>query len=260
MISCPSCGAENPDGFKFCGQCAAPLGGPPPIAEERKIVTTLFCDLVGSTAMGEAADPEDVDTMLRRYNALARRVVESHGGVVEKFIGDAVVAVFGVPAVHEDDPERAVRAGLRLTEAVADLPAVAGRPVAVRIGVDTGEALVRLDVTPGSGEGFLTGDSVNTAARLQGVAPPMGVVVGAATHEMTARRFDYAELEPATLKGKAAPVRLWQALAPLARTGMPAARDFRAPLIGRETELARLQELFGETVASSTSRFVLIVG
>ena len=260
MIACPGCGAENPDRAKFCMECAAPLGGPPPITEERKVVTTLFCDLVGSTAIGEAADPEDVDAMLRRYNALARRIVESHGGVVEKFIGDAVVAVFGVPAVHEDDPERAVRAGLRLTEAVADLPAVAGRPVAVRIGVDTGEALVRLDVTPGSGEGFLTGDSVNTAARLQGVAPPMGVVVGEATHGLTSRRIAYAELEPTTLKGKAAPVRLWQALAPLARTGMPAARDFRAPLIGRGAELARLQELFGETVASSTSRFVLISG
>ena len=260
MTACPSCGTELPGGSRFCLSCGARLAAPAAHPEERKVVTTLFCDLVGSTAMGEAADPEDVDAMLRRYNALARRVVESHGGTVEKFIGDAVVAVFGVPAVHEDDPERAVRAGLRLVEAVADLPAVAGRPVQVRVGVNTGEALVRLDVTPGSGEGFLTGDAVNVAARLQGLAPTGGLVVGEATHALTARQFDYAELAPARLKGKAAPVRVWQALAPLARTGMPATRDFRAPLIGRAAELARLQELFAETVASSTSRCALVCG
>ena len=260
MIACPGCGFEAPDDFAFCPRCATRLEAPRGTLEERKVVTTLFCDLVGSTAMGEAADPEDVDAMLRRYNALARRVIESHGGVVEKFIGDAIVAVFGVPLVHEDDPERAVRAGLRLIEAVADLPAVAGRPVRVRIGVDTGEALVRLDVTPGSGEGFITGDAVNTAARLQAVAPPQGLVVGEATHELTAKQFLYAELERASLKGKAAPVRLWQARAPLARTGVQPARSFPTPLIGRQSELARLQELFAETVASSTSRFALISG
>ena len=260
IVSCASCGAENPSQAKFCMECAAPLAVPRTAAEERKVVTTLFCDLVAFTAMSEAADPEDVDAVLRTYHAAARKVIESHGGTVEKFIGDAVVGVFGVPAVHEDDPERAVRAGLRIVEALEGMTRPDGSPLQVRVGINTGEALVRLDVTPVSGEGFLTGDAVNTAARLQAAAPPMGVVVGEATHGLTSRQFDHVELEPATLKGKAAPVRLWQALAPLARTGTPAARDFRAPLIGRETELTRLRELFGETAASSTSHFVLISG
>jgi class 3 adenylate cyclase len=139
MATCASCGAQRPDGFRFCGSCGAQLVFPSTLTEERKTVTTLICDLVGSTALGEDADPEDVDALLRRYNALARQVVESHGGVVEKFIGDAVVAVFGVPAVHEDDPERAVRAGLKMVRAIEDLPPVAGHPVQVRIGINTGE-------------------------------------------------------------------------------------------------------------------------
>ena len=113
VLTCSSCGAVNPDGFKFCGECGQALALRAAHPEERKFVTTLFCDLVGSTALGEDADPEDVDILLRRYNALARETVESCGGVVEKFIGDAVVAVFGVPAAHEDDAERAVRAGLK---------------------------------------------------------------------------------------------------------------------------------------------------
>ena len=115
MTTCPSCSHENPDDAKFCMECAAPLSAPArAVAEERKVVTALFCDLVGFTATSEAADPEDVDQMLSAYAAMARAQIESHGGVVEKFIGDAVVGVFGVPAAHEDDPERAVRAGLRI--------------------------------------------------------------------------------------------------------------------------------------------------
>ena len=123
MIACASCGFDAPEDFAFCPKCATPLAAPPPISEERKTVTTLFCDLVGFTAMSEAADPEDVDAVLRRYHAAARSVIESHGGTVEKYIGDAVVGVFGVPVVHEDDSERAVRAGLRIVEAIAVRPA-----------------------------------------------------------------------------------------------------------------------------------------
>lgn len=172
---CPSCGTDLPEGSRYCLQCGAALAKQAAHPEERKVVTTLFCDLVGSTAMGSAADPEDVDALLRRYNALARKIVESHGGTVEKFVGDAVVAVFGVPSVHEDDPERAVRAGLRIVEEAERTPGLDGKRLRLRIGINTGEALVRLDVTPGSGEGFLTGDSVNTAARLQSAAAPMTV-------------------------------------------------------------------------------------
>ena len=260
MIDCPTCHREWPDDAKFCMACGATLSAPALIAEERKVVTTLFCDLVGFTAMSEAADPEDVDAVLREYASRARRVIESHGGTVEKFIGDAVVGVFGVPAVHEDDPERAVRAALRVVQALEGMTRPDGTPLEVRVGVNTGEALVRLDVTPGSGEGFLTGDAVNTAARLQAAAPPGGVAVGALTYELTRRAVVYEELPPLSAKGKAEPVPAWRAVAPLARTGTPAARDFRAPLIGREAELARLQELFAETVASSTSRCALICG
>jgi class 3 adenylate cyclase len=223
-------------------------------------VTTLFCDLVEFTALSESADPEDVDAVLHEYGARAREVVEAYGGVVEKFIGDAVVAIFGVPAGHEDDAERAVRAGLRLVEKVAGLSRPDGGPLEFRVGINTGEALVRLDVEPGSGGGFLTGDAVNTAARLQSVAPPMGVVVGESTHELTAAWFEYEELEPATLKGKAAPVRAWLTERALARTGLRPAEDYATRLVGREQEVGVLSRLFEDCLASGTGRSVLIVG
>jgi class 3 adenylate cyclase len=133
-------------------ECAAPLGAPArSVAEERKVVTSLFCDLVGFTAASESADPEDVDQMLFAYSAMARAQIESHGGVMEKFIGDAVVGVFGVPAAHEDDPERAVRAGLRIVEDAESLEAMGGAPLRLRVGINTGEALVRLGATAGAG-------------------------------------------------------------------------------------------------------------
>ncbi len=182
-------------------------------------MTSLICDLVGFTASSEAADPEDVDRMLAAYFGVARAQIEGHGGVVEKFIGDAVVGVFGVPAAHEDDPERAVRAGLRIVEQAERLVGVGGAPLRLRVGINTGEALVRLGVAPASGEGFLTGDAINTAARIQSLAPEMGVAVGLATYEATELVFDYEELEPATLKGKAEPVSVFHAKAPRARFG-----------------------------------------
>ena len=260
MTVCPSCATELPEGSRFCLSCGACIAAPAAAVEERKVVTTLFCDLVAFTAMSEAADPEDVDAILRAYHAAARKVIESHGGTVEKFIGDAVVGVFGVPAVHEDDPERAVRAGLRIVQALEGMKRPDGSPLEVRCGVNTGEALVRLDVTPGSGEGFLTGDAVNTAARLQAAAPADAVTVGALTHELTGRVIVYEELPPVSAKGKAEPVAAWCAVRPVARTGTQPLRNFRAPLLGREPELARLLELVAETVASSTSRFTLISG
>ena len=220
MATCPSCGHDNRGGARFCEECGAPLENRDrPVAEERKVVTALFCDLVGFTATSEAADPEDVSAMLAAYFEMARAQIESHGGVVEKFIGDAVVGVFGVPAAHEDDPERAVRAGLHIAERAEDLRAVGGAPLRLRVGINTGEALVRLDVTPGSGEGFLSGDSINTASRIQSVAPEMGVAVGLGTYDATAPVFDYEELEPATLKGKSVPVRVFHARAPSPGSG-----------------------------------------
>ena len=228
--------------------------------EERKVVTALFCDLVGFTALSESADPEDVNTMLASYSAMARAQIESHGGVVQKFIGDAVVGVFGVPVAHEDDPERAVRTGLRILEAAEDLQAVGGEPLRLRVGINTGEALVQLDVSPGSGEGFLTGDAINTASRLQGVAPEMGVAVGASTYEATKVVFDYQELESADVKGKTESVRVFQPLAPRARFGTDLTRTHTSPFVGREIDLALLKGIFEKTVASDSLQLVTVVG
>ena len=261
MATCPSCGFEYEGNFKFCPECATPLGAPArPVAEERKVVTALFCDLVGFTAASESADPEDVDQMLSAYAAMARTQIESHGGVVEKFIGDAVVGIFGVPAAHEDDPERAVRAGLRICEDAEELEAVGGAPLRLRVGINTGETLVRLGITPGSGERLLAGDAINTASRIQSVAPDMGVAVGLATYEATAPVFDYEELEPATLKGKSEPVRVFHAKNPLARFGTDLTRTHDTPFIGREIDLALLKGIFDKTVAATSPQLVTVVG
>jgi class 3 adenylate cyclase/tetratricopeptide (TPR) repeat protein len=230
------------------------------ITEERKTVTTLFCDLVAFTAMSEAADPEDVDHILSEYFSRATRVIESHGGTVEKFIGDAVVGVFGVPAVHEDDPERAVRAALRILEALEGMTRPDGTPLEARCGVNTGEALVRLDVDPISGRGFLTGDAVNTAARLETAAPPMGVVVGQLSHDLTIRAIVYEELPPVAAKGKAEPVAAWLATGRLARRGLELRSADLTPLVGREVELAYLSAIFDKTLLQAAPQFVLIVG
>ncbi len=258
MTACPSCGHDAPDGAAVCPHCGAQLTSPRR-AEERRTVTTLFCDLVGFTAMSERHDPEDVNALLRRYYAAARRVVESYGGTVEKYIGDAVVAVFGVPTLHEDDPERAVRAGLRLVDEIDALPGIDGAPLEVRVGVNTGEVLVALDIDPNSGEGFLIGDAVNVAARLQSAAPPMAVAVGEATHAATEKVFSFDSCHPVALKGKSKPLQAWIATASLARTGAEL-RSFATSFVGREEELAALQELLDAASTESSPRFALIVG
>jgi class 3 adenylate cyclase/tetratricopeptide (TPR) repeat protein len=260
MSVCPSCGIESAASARFCAECGTPLRGSRIHTSERKIVTSLFCDLVGFTALTERADPEDVGRLLSALNALAKRVVRSYGGVVEKFIGDAVVAVFGVPAVREDDPERAVRAGLRLLEGMAELPQIAGEPIRARVGVNTGRVLVRLNVDPQSGEGFLLGDAVNTAARLQAVAPPMGLVVGEATYALTADRFEYEELGPVTLKGKAAPLPHWLAKRSVTRTGVELNVARSAELVGRTAELDALTSLVKDVSATGEPRFALLLG
>ena len=261
MATCASCAHENRDGAKFCEECATPLVAPArAIADERKVITALFCDLVGFTATSEAADPEDVDAMLAVYFAMARAEIESFGGIVEKFIGDAVVGVFGVPAAHEDDPERAVRAGLQIAEEAEQLEAVGGAPLKLRVGINTGEALVRLGIAPTSGEGFLSGDSINTASRIQSVAPEMGVAVGLGTYEATAAAFDYDELEPAVLKGKSDPVRVFHAKAPRARLGTDLTRTHDTPFIGREIDLAIIKRVFEKTVAAGSPQLITVVG
>ncbi len=262
MAACPSCGVDNPTAQRFCGSCGTALTPPSPelLPEERKLVTAMFCDLVGFTATSESADLEDVDRMLTAYFGLARSHIEAHGGVVEKFIGDAVVGVFGVPSGHEDDPERAVRAALRICEDADRLPTPSGSPLRLRVGIDTGEALIRLGVTPASGEHFLAGDAINTASRIQALAPEMGVAVGLGTYEATKTLFEYAEGEPAMLKGKTGPVRVFHAIAPRARLGVDLTRTYDSPYVGRKIDLALLQGLFDKTVAGNNVQLVTIVG
>jgi class 3 adenylate cyclase/tetratricopeptide (TPR) repeat protein len=220
----------------------------------------LFCDLVGFTAASDAADPEDVDRVLAGYFRLARAQIEAHGGVVEKFIGDAVVGVFGVPAAREDDPERAVRAGLRICEGAGELKGLGGGLLALRVGVNTGVALVRLGVSPASGEGFVTGDAVNTAARLQSAAPVGGVAAGWATYEATKRIFEYEELEPAELKGKVEPVRVFRPLAGRARIGVDLTRTHDSPFVGRRSELEALLDAFDRALARRSVEMVTVIG
>ena len=169
MLTCPNCGRENPDGFRHCGYCGAGLTRP--AVERRKLATLVFCDLSGSTALGERVDPESVQELMRSYFDEMRAALERHGGTVEKFIGDAVVAVFGVPEAHEDDALRACRAALEMQARLAvlneELERRFGTPIAVRIGVNTGE-VVAGDAS--SRETFVTGDAVNVAARLEQAA------------------------------------------------------------------------------------------
>jgi class 3 adenylate cyclase len=251
MQTCPSCGHENPAGARFCNECAAPLpASAPAVAEERKIVTVLFVDLVGFTARSERLDPEDVRAIQAPYFARVRAAIESFGGTVEKFIGDAVMAVFGAPVAHGDDPERAVRAALAILEGV-DLD--------VRIAVNTGEALVSVGANPAQGEGLVAGDVVNTAARLQSAAPVNGILVGAETYRATRSAVEYAEAEPVLAKGKQAPVLVWRAVAARGAPG-ERARGRGVPMVGRASELEALRGVWRRVVSERRPQLVTVFG
>src|SRR5437660_507630 len=188
MLVCPSCGQENPDVARFCFACAAPLDVSPG-REERKVVTVLFADLVGFTSRAEEMDPEDVRALLAPYHQRLRAELERFGGTVEKFIGDAVMALFGAPVAHEDDPERAVRAALAIRDWVREEE----EELQLRIAVNTGEALISLGARPEAGEGMASGDVVNTTARVQSAAPVNGILVGETTYRATRQVIDYRE-------------------------------------------------------------------
>jgi len=259
--ACQTCGEENPERARFCLNCATPLAEESsPGIEERKVVSVLFCDLVGFTATSDSTDPEDTRALLRPYHALLRKEIEHFGGTVEKFIGDAVMAVFGAPIVHEDDAERALRAALRILEAIAELNDDRRLDLQVRIGINTGEAVVAVGARAGEGEGIVTGDVVNTASRLQGVAPVDGIVVGENTFRSTRHLFEYRELEPATLKGKAKPVLLWQALSAHGRFGVDVAERIATPFVGRDLEMTLLQGAFGRSLRDPSLQLVTIAG
>src|SRR5204862_2640769 len=200
--TCATCGKELPGAFPFCPFCGAAVDEAPRTRrEERKVVTVLFADLVGFTARAERLDPEDVRAVLAPYHAHLRSELERFGGTVEKFIGDAVVALFGAPTAHEDDPERAVRAALEIRDW-----ALEQEQLQVRIAVNTGEALIALGARPSEGEGMASGDVVNTAARLQSAAPVNGILVGQTTYHATSHAIHYREAEAVEAKGKSAPV------------------------------------------------------
>src|SRR5918992_4080279 len=261
MRGCLICGQDNPGGFRFCGSCGSPLADVPrrPEGEERKVVTVLFCDLVGFTSRSDRADPEDVGAMLRPFHARLRGEIERFGGTLDKLIGDAVMAVFGVPAVHEDDPERAVRCALRMLDAIAELnQAHPTLELAVRIGVNTGEALVALE--RGADSEGVVGDVVNTAARLQGVAPVNGVVVGEATWRATQTLFGYEQLAPVRVKGKAEPVPIWRVLAARSRPGVDLAERPATPLVGRGAELAALRRCYRQAFIEHVVQLVTVLG
>jgi class 3 adenylate cyclase/tetratricopeptide (TPR) repeat protein len=217
-------------------------------------VTVLFADLVGFTSQAESLDPEDVDAILRPYHEQLRAELERHGGTVEKFIGDAVMALFGAPVAHEDDPERAVRAALAIREAMTD----DGR-LQVRIAVTTGEALVTLGARPSEGEGMAAGDVVNTAARLQSAAPVNGILVDESTYRATRDVVHYEEAEPVSAKGKAEPVPVWEAKEARARFGTDVVQA-GAPLVGRRRELDLLADALARAREDRSPQLVTLVG
>ncbi|MBA3735309.1 MAG: AAA family ATPase [Actinobacteria bacterium] len=256
MIPCPSCGFENPAGAKFCSQCATPLAAAPePARTERKVVTVLFADLVGFTTRAEQLDPEDVEAILRPYHERLRYELERWGGTVEKFIGDAVVALFGAPVARENDPERAVRASLAIRDWIVD----AGK-LEVRIAVNTGEALVNLAARPEVGEGMAAGDVVNTTARLQAAAPTNGILVGETTYRATSDPIEYRQHPAVEAKGKEEPVPVWEVVDARARFGVDLTPESRTPLVGREREVEQLVGTLERARQQRSPELVTLVG
>ena len=267
--ACPSCGEENPPKAKFCLDCGTPLASvapappspaaPPVVGEERKLDTLVFVDLVGSTALAESLDPEDVLSLLELYYTRLRAELERHGGTVEKYIGDAIVTHFGVPVGHEDDPERAVRAALAILDTVEALNAEDPiRQIQVRIGIHTGEVIVRHGNRAEEGKGLAWGDALNTAARIESAAPAMGILVGEETFRASRHAIEYREHEPIEAKGKAEPVRVWEVVGVREAAARGRGRD--APLLGRDAELARLVAVWEQVCTEGRPALATVLG
>ncbi len=261
---CPSCGAQNEPNDRFCGDCGATLTGDAPAqvavvareapAAERRLVSVLFADLVGFTTLSESRDAEDTRELLSRYFETARTVIERYGGTVEKFIGDAVMAVWGAPVANEDDAERAVRAALELVAAVPEL----GPGLKARAGVLTGEAAVTLGA---QGEGMVAGDLVNTASRVQSAAEPGTVLIGESTKRASEAAIAYEDTGSYELKGKSEPMQLFRALRVTAgRAGTLKSSGLEAPFVGRDRELRLVKELFHGSADEKKAQLVSVTG
>jgi class 3 adenylate cyclase/predicted ATPase len=260
MKACRTCGHSNPDDAEFCATCGTAVPAEAASREERKTVTILFCDMVEFTSRFDRADPEDVRETLATYHRRVRREIERFGGTVEKFIGDAVMAVFGAPVAHEDDAQRAVLAALRIPPAIEELNETNYElPLAVRIGVETGLAVVSVG-SKTSEQGIAIGDVVSTASRLQSVAPIGGVLVGEWTHRLTKELFDFEPLDPVQVKGKAEPQRVWVARGVRGRFGAELQRGLPTPFVGREDELELLKHTFARSVREPSVQLVTLLG
>ena len=264
---CASCGAANAADDKFCGECGHPLGRETPVAvtappkdgdTERRVVSVLFVDLVGFTTFSEGRDAEDVRAMLTQYFDAASDAVQRHGGTMEKFIGDAVMAVWGTPVAHEDDAERAVRSALEIVDRVAGLGRSLHLDLKARAGVLTGEAVAVLGAV---GQGFVTGDLVNTASRLQSAADPGTVLVGEKTFRSVSASIACTPVEALTLKGKAEQLPAWQALRVISeRGGSGRGSAPEPPFGGRDEELRLAKELLHATGRESRPRLLHVIG
>ena len=258
MKVCPACGEENPERFRLCGFCGTPFAAAEAPPETRKTVTVVFSDLVGSTSLGESLDSESLRAVLGRYFAAMQAVLEDQGGAIEKFIGDAIVAVFGLPKLREDDAERAVRAAVAMRSALAEvneeLKSGWGVTLAVRTGINTGE-VVAGDIT--AGQRLVTGDTVNVAARLEQAAGAGDILLGDLTHRLVRHAVEAEAVEPLTLKGKADEVPAYRLLG--LRELAPRARR-ETPLVGREQEMNVLLESFETARAGSRCRLATVLG
>jgi class 3 adenylate cyclase len=259
MPTCRACGQENPEIARFCLACGAALAEEAPHREERRIVSVVFVDLVGFTSRSEQLDPEDVRAILTPYHGTVRDELESFGGVVEKFVGDAVMAVFGAPTAHGDDPERAVRAALAVREAVVALnSAQPALELQIRGAVNTGEAVVTLSARPSHGEAMVAGDVVNTASRLQQHAPVGEIVVGEETYRATRGAIEYEPLDAVTVKGKTAPIETWRAIAPASAMGE---RDLSStPFVGRGREVGLLDATWERVELECRPHLMTVLG
>ena len=254
MVVCERCGVESPSGFRFCGACGAPLPEETvALRQTRKVVTALFCDVTGSTALGEELDPEVLRGVMNRYFAVIRTTIERHGGTVEKFIGDAVMAVFGIPIVREDDALRAVRAAAEIRERMPEVAKEVGVTLRFRTGVNTGTVLMS------EGENYATGDAVNVAARFEQVAASGEIVLGEETLRLVRDAVTVEPLEPLALKGKSDPVRAFRLLS-VDPAAAGVARHMDSALVGRERELSLLRDAWERVVREAGCHLFTLLG